>query len=589
MTDVNQLITEHLDIWTSSTEKKSSAGRGSGGAISLYGIKKLRELILELAIRGKLSEQNTAEGTAAELLKEISTLKSKHGKVSSRRKLHKESNEEEILSFEIPSEWGSAPLGDVCEIVRGITFSGKDKHTSPRSGLVACLRTTNVQDQIETDDLIYVDSGFVKNQSQYLRRDDIVISMANSRALVGKVALFQGEIDETPSFGGFLAVIRPFLVLPAFMMCFLRAPSTREEMIAGASQTTNIANISLAKLEPLQLPIPPLAEQHRIVVKVDELMGLCDTLERQAEDNLKAHQTLVETCLATLTNSQNAEDLTQNWTRIEAHFDTLFTTEESLDSLWKATLKIAVRGDLMPQEPSNEPASELISDIWKTKEAMIAEGKLRKAKALTPIKEEEIPFPLKEGWLWVKLNDFIDVRDGTHDSPKDAIGSDTFPLVTSKNFKDGTIDFETARRISAQDHKEISKRSHVERDDILFSMIGGNLGNQVIVKTDQEFSVKNVALFKYYDKAKSLPDFVKLYMENLAVDLQKQASGGAQPFVSLGFLRNLLIAVPPANEQQRIVQKARSIEKIISSAKTELSKSVLTSRGLADTLTSRIH
>jgi type I restriction enzyme S subunit len=214
---------------------------------------------------------------------------------------------------------------------------------------------------------------------------------------------------------------------------------------------------------------------------------------------------------------------------------------------------------------------------------------LRKAKALSPIKEEEIPFPLKEGWVWVRLNDFIDVRDGTHDSPKDAIGSDTFPLVTSKNFKDGIIDFETARRISDQDHQEISRRSHVERDDILFSMIGGNLGNQVIVRTDEEFSIKNVALFKYYDKSKSLPEFIKLYMENLAIDLQKQASGGAQPFVSLGFLRNLLIAVPPLNEQQRIVRKARSIQELIMTTKNELSKSGATTRGLADTFTSKIH
>jgi type I restriction enzyme S subunit len=347
----------------------------------------------------------------------------------------------------------------------------------------------------------------------------------------------------------------------------------------------------LSRNEAYALPIavPPLAEQYRIVAKVDELMGLCDALERQAEDNLEAHQTLVETCLATLTNSQSPEDLTQNWTRIEAHFDTLFTTEDSLSSLWNIILKLAVRGSLVPQNGTEESASQILRSIAIKKEVLISEGRLRKSKALKVINEDEAPFTLPIGWAWARLNDFIDVRDGTHDSPKDANGTNTFPIVTSKNFKNGEIDFDSARRISAADHFEISRRSRVERDDILFSMIGGNLGNQVMVRTDEDFSVKNVALFKYYDKTQSIPEFVKLYMENLAVDLQSQASGGAQPFVSLGFLRNLMIGVPPIDEQERIVAKARELERLIQLTRDKISVSTASSVALADTLTSKIH
>jgi type I restriction enzyme S subunit len=119
----------------------------------------------------------------------------------------------------------------------------------------------------------------------------------------------------------------------------------------------------------------------------------------------------------------------------------------------------------------------------------------------------------------------------------------------------GGIDFSNARQISAEDHFEIIKRSRVDRLDILFSMIGGNIGNQIIVEEDREFSIKNVALFKYYNKSFTHPYFIKRFMEHLALDLQQQAAGGAQPFVSLGFLRNLVIGLPPQLEQQRIVEK----------------------------------
>lgn len=99
---------------------------------------------------------------------------------------------------------------------------------------------------------------------------------------------------------------------------------------------------------------------------------------------------------------------------------------------------------------------------------MIEIGKLKRLKPLPHVSDEEASFDLPDGWAWARLQDVIDVRDGTHDSPKDAIGDDTYPLVTSSNFKNGEIDFDGARRISAEDHFEISKRSFVEKYDILF-------------------------------------------------------------------------------------------------------------------------
>src|SRR3546814_19676736 len=115
------------------------------------------------------------------------------------------------------------------------------------------------------------------------------MSMANSRELVGKGALIGAELKQKATFGGFLGVLRPLLIEPRFVMALLRTPSARKVLIHSASQTTNIANISLAKLRPLPFAIPPLAEQNRIVAKVDELMELFFRLEAQQADADSAH------------------------------------------------------------------------------------------------------------------------------------------------------------------------------------------------------------------------------------------------------------------------------------------------------------
>lgn len=216
-------------------------------------------------------------------------------------------------------------------------------------------------------------------------------------------------------------------------------------------------------------------------------------------------------------------------------------------------------GKLVPQDPLDRPASELLKEIEKEKEKLIKEGKIKKSKPLPEINPNEIPYDLPTGWEWVRLQEVLDVRDGTHDSPKDAIEGERYPLITSKNFTNGKIDFSNARQISAKDYFEISKRSKVDRLDILFSMIGGNIGNQVLVQDECEFSIKNVALFKYYNRELTYPYFFKRYMEQIANYLQQKATGGAQPFVSLGYLRNLVVALPPLAEQHRIVAKINQL------------------------------
>ena len=119
-------------------------------------------------------------------------------------------------------------------------------------------------------------------------------------------------------------------------------------------------------------------------------------------------------------------------------------------------------------------------------------------------------------------------------------------------------------------------------DDVLFSVIGGNIGNQVMVKDALPLSIKNVALFKYYSEDYTVPKFFKKYTENLAESLQSQASGGAQPFISLGALRTLLFPLPPAVEQYRIVTKVDELMVLCDDLKQQLNKAQTTQMQLTD-------
>lgn len=157
---------------------------------------------------------------------------------------------------------------------------------------------------------------------------------------------------------------------------------------------------------------------------------------------------------------------------------------------------------------------------------------------------------LPNGWRWVKAQECMDVRDGTHDSPKPVTAG--IPLVTSKNLVAGEIDFSTCTFISAEDHLEISRRSRVDHGDILYAMIG-TIGNPVIVNVAREFSIKNVALFKF-NGGDAFNRYIYHFLNSdLAVrQFESKSRGGTQKFVSLGNIRELEIPLPPLPEQKRI-------------------------------------
>lgn len=323
------------------------------------GMARLRQLILTLAMQGKLVPQVASEAPASTLLKQIAAEKS-----APAGKRHAVSESSPISGSEkpytIPGNWEWVRLGEITDIIRGITFPASEKTKEPAPGRIACLRTANVQKEIEWQDLLYIDREFMSKSSQLIRRDDIVMSMANSRELVGKVAIVKDMPVEEATFGGFLGVLRTHKVMPLFVLHLLNTKYARGTLVDAASQTTNIANISLGKLNPFLVPLPPLEEQKRIVARIDELMSCCDVLEslRSAQESKRrgARAAAVRQWLA-------GDDVAA--ALLGEHFATLINTREDVAELRKAVLQLAMTGKLVAHARPipNEPLKELASKI----------------------------------------------------------------------------------------------------------------------------------------------------------------------------------------------------------------------------------
>lgn len=390
---VEKLIVDHIDTWTTALQTRSTAGRCSSGKIDLYGIKKLRELILELAVRGKLVPQDPNDEPASELLKRIAAEKAeqvKQGKIKKPKPLPEISEEEK--PFELPEGWEWARFETALDFSGGSQPPKSFFIEEPKEGYVQLIQ---IRDLGEYPQPVYVP---INKVTKLCTSEDILIGRYG--ASVGKV--FWGK---NGAYNVALIKIDNSYNLynNKFLFWLLKSP-LGQSLFSGISRSAqdgfNKSDIA-AKL----LPVLSEKEQSEIVVRINALMTLCDQLEQHSLTSLDAHQQLVETLLTTLTDSQNADELAENWVRISEHFDTLFTTEASIDALKQAILQLAVMGKLVPQDPNDEPASELLKRIAQEKAQLVKDGKIKKQKPLPPISDEEKPFDLPDGWEWCRLGE----------------------------------------------------------------------------------------------------------------------------------------------------------------------------------------
>lgn len=576
---VEKLIVDHMETWTSALQTRSTAGRGSSGKIDLYGIKKLRELILELAVRGKLVPQDPNDEPASELLKRIAAEKAelvKQGKIKKQKPLPEISEEEK--PFELPEGWEWVTLATVGEIVGGGTPKSDNPQFWAKNGIkwITPADLYGLKGKYITSGARDISPAGLSNSSARLMPKGSVLF--SSRAPIGYVAIADAELSTNQGFKSCVPYIKESA---EYIYYFLLASAKKID--AEASGTT-FKEVSGAIVSKILLPLPPLSEQLKIVSRANELMSLCDQLEQQSLTSLDAHQQLVETLLGTLTDSQNAEELAENWTRISEHFDTLFTTEASVDALKQTILQLAVMGKLVPQDPNDEPASELLKRIAQEKAQLVKEGKIKKQKSLPPISDEEKPFELPERWEWSYLSDIgILARGRSKHRPRNdptLYADGTIPLVQTGDVarSNGCIN-----TYSALYNQLGLSQSKLWNKGTLCITIAANIADSGILNFDACFPDSVVGFTPYENEIPVL--YFHYFMMTIKSTLEKFAPSTAQKNINIDILSQLFFPCPPLEEFHRIVDKVQNLLSVCDVLRAYIQSAQQTQLHLADALT----
>ena len=327
-------------------------------------------------------------------------------------------------------------------------------------------------------------------------------------------------------------------------------------------------------------PLPPLAEQRRIVERVDQLMALCDQLEERETQASATHQALSKSALHALTTADGPDAFQTAWSRIRDHFDPLFITPESVKALRQTILQLAVMGKLVPQDSNDEPASVLLKKIAAEKARLVKEGKIRKPKPLPSIKPEEVPFDLPVGWEWCRLSELsLLITKGS--SPKwqgvqyVEEGEGIF-FVTSENVGNFKIILKKKKYVEAK-FNEIEPRSILKRNDILMNIVGASIGRTAIYELDESANINQaVCLIRLSKKMNPLLHSFALHFFNnpLCVSLMfsKQVDN-ARANLSMGNIAKFTIPLPPLPEQARIVAKVDQLMALCDRLEEQLQQS----------------
>jgi len=579
---INHLITDNMDVWTSAIKRKSSSGRGSSKKIELYGIKKLRELILELAVRGKLVPQDPNDEPASVLLERIAQEKAqlvKEGKIKKSKKLPGITEDEK--PFELPKGWEWSRLG---LISKKLTDGSHNPAKNNGDGF-PMLSGQNVNfGRIDFDNPSrYVDQiNYEKEHSRtQVQENDILLTIVGS---IGRSAVVP---INAPKFvlQRSVAVIDSSIFSQFLCNQFISPICLKyyEQYGKGTAQK----GIYLGQLSLMPIIIPPLLEQHRIVAKVDELMALCDQLEAQTESSLDAHQTLVTVLLDTLVNSQNTEELTENWTRISGHFDTLFTTEQSIDQLKQTILQLAVMGKLVEQNPNDEPASVLLERIAAEKADLIKQGKIKKQKPLPLITEDEKPFGLPEGWEWIRFasmsNEVATGPFGSMIHKRDYV-TDGVPLINPSHMINSEIREDLTITVNIDKAKELRSYKLFENDIVMARR--GEMGRCALVtKREENWLCGTGSFVLRFNDALSRRFILLLFRTSYVCGyLGGKSIGTTMTNLNHSILNKMPLLLPPVTEQHRIVAKVDELMAICEQLKARLSDAQTTQLKLADAL-----
>jgi type I restriction enzyme S subunit len=483
------------------------------------------------------------------------------------------------MPYELPANWGWARLPSIASYKPGKTPSTKNpSYWSDNSADVPWVSISDMEHfgvLTETSKKITSEAAERVFGYEPIPKGSLLMSF---KLTVGKMAILGVDAyhnEAILSIQPYSGIARDYLfkVLPARA----QAGNTKRAIMGD---TLNATSLSL-----LLIPVPPFAEQHRIVAKVDELMALCDELEQQQNDSLVAHQTLVETLLGTLTRVESQQEFSAAWARIASHFDTLFITEHSIDQLKQTILQLAVMGKLVSQDPNDEPASVFLEKVAQEKVKLIKAGKIRKQKELPEVKDDDIGFNLSAGWAVSRLGTFTNVGTGaTPSRDKAAYWSPQEVNWVASGETSNDFITETSEKISSLAVKETNVTVYPIGTLILAMYGQGKTRGQVSELMIEAGTNQACAAVVLINEDEAHRKYLKLFFKKAYEEMRSHSAGGAQPNLNVGKISNTVVPIPPLAEQHRIVAKVDELMALCDTLNARLKDAQTTQIHLADAI-----
>ena len=582
-----KLINNNLELLTSAIKEKSLKGRGSSKKDDLYGIEKLRQFILKLAVRGMLIPQDLKDDSANELIKKGLIEKSnliKEGKIKREKALKPIKRED--FPFAIPETWCWVRLSEVSFFQEGPGILAKDF----RKKGVPLIRISGMHgESVSLDGCNYLDRNMVEDKWSHFKLDegDVVLS---SSASLGKVAEVTKETIGCIVYTGLIRFKRYSSLLKGYLIKFLES-SEFVRQINKSKTGSAIKHFGPTHLKGMMIPVPPLAEQQRIVTKINYLMEICDQLELKHKENLETHETMVSTLLSGLTSvSPKNSQFEEYWKLIQDNFDILFTTESSIEQMKLTIYQLAVMGKLAKQDPSDASASVLLREIITEKEKLNAEKKVNKIKPVLPVSEDEVPLKIPNGWSWTRFQALPTSYNVGLDRGKSLQG----PNRAYRYFKMNNIlnngGFNLSEITSVDASNEEVEKFKLKSGELLFNTRNSKelVGKTCVFEEDGHGIVLyNNNILRAHFSTKIIAHFLDIWMRSPSgrLELEKLKSGTTNVWaIYQGKLETLACPIPPKEEQIRIVAKVNELIDLCDQLKASLVSAQDNQLKLADIL-----
>lgn len=547
------------------------------------GVAKLRELILTLAVQGKLVPQDPADEPASVLLRKIRAEKDRllaEGKIKKDKPLAAVADEEK--PFGLPEGWEWVRALDICALITDGDHQPPPKADTGvpflvigdvRTGAVLLRGASRFVPDSYFDELDWGKKPFL---------GDVLYTTVGSFGIPVPVVQQQRFC-----FQRHIALFRPAVLdLQSYLALALQTTLAFRQAEKGATGTAQ-KTVPLSVLRNLILPLPPLTEQSRIVTRVEELMRLCDALEAKGQLEATQHAQLLSTLLGTLTASATPEELADNWQRVDQHFDLLLDRPEAIDALEQTLLQLAVRGLLVPQDPADEPASVLLQKIRAEKDRLIAEGQIKRDKPLPPVTDEEKPFELPVGWEWSSLAAVGVI------SPRNYVADDTFASFVE--MRSIPIAFGEAHISESRPWRDIkSGFTHFAEGDVGVakitpcfengkSTVFQNLSNGVGAGTTELHVIRPLCGL--------IPQYVLIFLKSPdflnAGEVVMTGSAG-QKRLPRAYFENTPFPLPPLAEQSRIVARVTQLRRLCADLRQRLAEREAVQARLAEALVASV-